>query len=118
MNANLLTNAAGREFVFKRNYARWLPDKKRRETWEESVGRYCDFIFSGETRGKTPERVKKSIKEYISSHRVMPSMRAFWSAGKAAKKNNASIYNCSALHIRTNTDFAEEMFLLMSSCGV
>jgi len=31
-------------FIALSRYARWLPDKKRRETWEETVGRYFDFM--------------------------------------------------------------------------
>ena len=30
-------------YIHKSRYARWLPDKGRRENWEETVTRYCDF---------------------------------------------------------------------------
>ena len=31
------------EFIHKSRYARYLPDKKRREDWVETVTRYMDF---------------------------------------------------------------------------
>ena len=34
-------------FIAVSRYARWLPDEQRRETWAETVDRYCDFIIKG-----------------------------------------------------------------------
>jgi ribonucleoside-diphosphate reductase alpha chain len=31
-------------FIALSRYARWLPEQKRRETWEETVARYFDFM--------------------------------------------------------------------------
>ena len=31
------------EFIHKSRYARWLPEKGRREAWNETVNRYVDF---------------------------------------------------------------------------
>jgi len=32
-------------YIHKSRYARWLEDKGRRETWEETVDRYCNFML-------------------------------------------------------------------------
>ena len=32
------------EFIHLSRYSRWLPDKERRETWDETVARYFDFF--------------------------------------------------------------------------
>ena len=32
------------EFIHLSRYSRWLPDKGRRETWDETVARYFDFF--------------------------------------------------------------------------
>jgi len=32
------------EFIHLSRYSRWLPDKERRETWNETVARYFDFF--------------------------------------------------------------------------
>ena len=31
-------------FIALSRYARWLPEKNRRESWEETVARYFDFL--------------------------------------------------------------------------
>ena len=32
------------EFIHLSRYSRWLPEKKRRETWDETIKRYFDFF--------------------------------------------------------------------------
>jgi len=32
------------EFIHLSRYSRWIPEKGRRETWEETVSRYFDFF--------------------------------------------------------------------------
>ena len=32
------------QYIHSSRYARWLPEKGRRETWEETVGRYVGFF--------------------------------------------------------------------------
>lgn len=33
------------EYIATSRYARWIEEKGRRETWEETVDRYCDFML-------------------------------------------------------------------------
>jgi ribonucleoside-diphosphate reductase alpha chain len=33
-------------YIAKSRYARWIEDENRRETWEETVDRYCDYILT------------------------------------------------------------------------
>ena len=33
-----------RSFIAKSRYSRWIPEYRRRETWEETVGRYVDYF--------------------------------------------------------------------------
>lgn len=49
---------------------------------------------------------------------VMPSMRALWSAGKAANKDNTAIYNCSYLTMNSIDSFKELLYILMCGTGV
>lgn len=105
------------EFVYTRTYSRWLYDKNRRETWEETVNRYVTFII--EERGSLiPPKVIKKIKEKILNFEVMPSMRALWAAGKAAKGSHVCMYNCSALVIDSVDSFSETLYLLCCGAGV
>lgn len=33
------------QYIATSRYARWIEEKGRRETWEETVDRYCDFML-------------------------------------------------------------------------
>lgn len=105
------------EFVYYRTYSRWIEDEGRRETWIETVDRYMGFM-----REKLADRLTDAeyadVRQAILAQQVMPSMRLMWSAGKAARNNNASAYNCSFVAPTKLDDFAEIMFLLMCGVGV
>ena len=107
------------QFIFYRTYSRWIPEENRRETLDEAVSRYCDYLFSNcRNCDKIPEKVKKKVKEKILNLEVMPSMRALWSAGKAADNNNAAMYNCSFIVIDSINSFHDAMLLLTNGAGV
>lgn len=48
-------------YIHKSRYARWLDDEKRRETWEETVNRYVNFIYSSVKEKKSIS--KKDLRE-------------------------------------------------------
>ena len=71
-------------------YAKYNPQLKRRETWEEIVDRYESMLST-----KYPS-LKKEIKKntvFIREKKVLPSMRALQFAGIAMEVNNARGYN-------------------------
>ena len=105
------------EFIYYRTYSRWIEEEGRRETWIETVNRYLDFMKEN-LGDKLKENEYREIKESILNFQAMPSMRLMWSAGKAARTNNISVYNCSYIAPNKLTDFAEIMYLLMSGAGV
>ena len=107
-------NALSR-FVFTRTYPRWREEDGRRETYEEAVERYVSFLRA---ERDVPESVLKSIQEGILRMDVMPSMRAFWSAGDAAKRDNTMFYNCSFIPIDSLKSFSELLYILMMGTGV
>ena len=104
------------EFIYYRTYSRWFDELGRRETWPETVDRTLTFLK--EERPQVPDKVFKKIKEYMLSLEVMPSMRLVWTAGKAARSENISLYNCSFLVIDRLLAFAEMVYLLMNGTGV
>lgn len=105
------------EFVYIRTYSRWIEELKRRENWEETVDRYINFIK--EERGdKIPPKVIRKIREKILNFEVMPSMRALWAAGKAAKADNTTMYNCSYISVNHPDVFAEALYILMCGTGL
>jgi len=42
------------QFIHKSRYARWMPEEKRRERWDETVNRYVNFwVDRGQLDDKT-----------------------------------------------------------------
>ena len=102
------------KFIHLSRYARWDEEKNRRETWEETVTRYCDF-FQAMHGDKFPyKRIYKAIHDL----EVMPSMRALMSAGKALTRDHMAGYNCSFVAVDNVRVFDEIMFILMCGTGV
>ena len=96
-------------------YAKYIPEKGRRETWDEIVDRYEAMMLK-----KYPflaDGIKSTI-PMIREKKILPSMRALQFAGPAAEVNNARIYNCCFLPIDSIHSFSETMFLLLGGTGV
>ena len=96
-------------------YAKYIPELKRRETWDEIVDRYEAMMT------KKYPNLEKEIKDsatFIRKKKVLPSMRALQFAGPAAEVNNSRIYNCCFLPIDSVHSFSETMFLLLGGTGV
>jgi len=103
------------EFVYTRTYARWMPEEGRRETWAESVDRYLAFL---EQERNLPEGLVGELREAMHHMEVLPSMRALWSAGDAARRDNTMFYNCSFVPLDNLKAFSELLYILMMGCGV
>ena len=103
------------EFIAQSRYARWLPEEGRRETWEETVGRYMDFWYA--RKALDPE-VGLEIHKAIQGLEVMPSMRCLMTAGPALERDNVAGFNCSYLPIDHPRAFDELMYILLCGTGV
>jgi len=96
-------------------YAKYIPELKRRETWDEIVDRYQEMMIK-----KYPSldvAIVESAK-FIREKKVLPSMRALQFAGPAMEVNNARGYNCAYLPVDSLYSFSETMFLLLGGSGV
>jgi ribonucleoside-triphosphate reductase len=102
------------KFIAISRYARWLPNENRRETWEETVNRYVDFM-SVKVKGHLPI---SQLKDAITKLEVMPSMRALMTAGLALERDNTAGYNCSYLPVDDPKSFDEAMYILLCGTGV
>jgi ribonucleoside-diphosphate reductase alpha chain len=101
-------------FIAASRYARFLPDKQRRETWKETVTRYCNFF-----KEKYPEYFPyDEVFEAIHNLEVMPSMRALMTAGKALDRDNVAGYNCSYIAVDDPRAFDEALYILMCGTGL
>jgi len=96
-------------------YAKYVPEKNRRETWDELVTRNKEMHIK--KFPKLTEEIEAAYK-YVYDKKVLPSMRSMQFAGKPIDINNARIFNCSYLPIDDYRAFSEIMFLLLSGCGV
>ena len=107
-----------REYIAASRYARYIDDKSRRETWEETVQRFIDYIFERTPAIAEDKETKKELFNAILNHELMPSMRALMTAGKSADRDNTCIYNCSYLPVDDPKSFDEAMFILLCGTGV
>lgn len=109
-----------RVFQYFDKYARFDHGKGRRETWPETVDRSLDYLAelaAGRLDAGMPD-VWDRLRKAIVHQDAMPSMRLLAMAGAAARRQNASIYNCTYLPLRDLRAFEEILLLSMAGCGV
>ena len=109
------------EFIHLSRYSRWLPEEERRETWNETVGRYFDFFtthLDDLHEYKIPDKLRKELEESVLSTSVMPSMRCLMTAGEALRRENIAGYNCSYVAVDRVQAFDEILYVLMNGTGV
>ena len=103
------------DIVIHNKYAKYIPQKQRRETWEELVTR--NKVMHQSKFPKLENEIEEAYK-LVYDKKVLPSMRSLQFAGKPIEINNSRIFNCSYLPIDDWRAFSEVMFLLLSGCGV
>jgi ribonucleoside-diphosphate reductase alpha chain len=107
-----------REYIAASRYARFVDENNRRETWDETVSRFVDYVFSRTPAIQDNTELKQKMFDAVRDHKVMPSMRAVMTAGKAADRDNTCVYNCSYLPVDDPKSFDEAMFILLCGTGV
>ena len=101
-------------YIALSRYARLIEEKGRRETWPETVKRYCDFW-----KGRFPDLFPyDEVYSAIVNLEVMPSMRALMTAGPALDRDETSGYNCAFTPIDHVRAFDETLYILMCGTGV
>jgi len=103
-------------------YARFLPDKQRRETWSEIVERNkamhvskFNLLYNNNTEFKS---MLDNTYKLIEQKKVLPSMRSMQFGGKAIEVSPNRIYNCAFMPVESINSFSEAMFLLLGGTGV
>ena len=108
-------------FIALSRYARWIEKENRRETWQETVDRYFNFMVNHlkENYNYTPEpKFVNELKTAVFNRNVMPSMRAVMTAGAALDRDHVAAYNCSFIPVDNVRSFDETMYILMCGTGV
>jgi ribonucleoside-diphosphate reductase alpha chain len=106
--------------IHKTRYARYLETEKRRESWEETIDRYMNFI-NKQTQKFGYELSDEDFDEIlfaINDQKVMPSMRLLMTAGEAVERDNIAAYNCAYLAVNSKRTFSEALYILMNGTGV
>ena len=96
-------------------YARYLPEKQRRENWTELVTRNKEMHLK-----KFPH-LKEDIQwayDYVYAKKVLPSMRSMQFGGKPIEVSPNRVFNCAYAPIDDMRVFGEIMFLLLGGTGV
>jgi ribonucleoside-diphosphate reductase alpha chain len=96
-------------------YAKFQPEKNRRETWEELVTR------NKEMHQRKYPHIKDDIEEVykmVYDKKVLPSMRSLQFGGKPIEISPNRVYNCAYMPIDHVDSFSETMFLLLGGTGV
>ena len=110
MNQRILS-----DLIIHMKYARYLPEKGRRELWSEICDRYSSMMVQ-----KYPHLEDEIVEQmrFVHQKKILPSMRAMQFAGPAIERNNSRIYNCAYMPVDDIRAFSEAMFLLLGGTGV
>ncbi len=109
------------KFIHQSRYARWKEEDSRRETWEETVSRYFDFMTDhlfDNFDYTLPSSIRERLENKVLNLDIMPSMRALMTAGVALERCNVAGYNCSYLPVDNTRSFDECLYILMCGTGV
>ena len=117
------------EFVYLRTYSRYLEEKKRRETWFETVLRTTKYNVELGIKYKKkmgqPINMEEEIKEAellfdnLFNLRTFTSGRTLYMGGtEVVDKYPLSNYNCAFTDIEDFSDFVDVFYLLMVGSGV
>jgi ribonucleoside-diphosphate reductase alpha chain len=96
-------------------YAKYLPEKNRRETWEELVDR--NKAMHIKTYPQLADQIN-DVYKLVYEKKVLPSMRSLQFGGKPIEISPNRVYNCAYLPIDHVDSFHEVMFLLLGGTGV
>ncbi len=106
------------EVIYLRTYSRFDEEKRRRESWHETVERVVDYSFSL-APSPEPEEERGVLTESMLSLKGFPAGRTLWIGGsKHSREFPLANYNCSFLDFKDETDIYETVILLMSGAGV
>ena len=103
------------EITVYMKYAKYKPELKRRETWQELVTRNMDMHIK--TYPQLEEEIRENYK-FVYDKKVLPSMRSMQFAGKPIELSPNRIYNCAFAPMDDWRVFSEIMFLLLGGTGV
>jgi len=109
------------EYTRVAKYAKYLPEHKRRETWQEQVQRVFDMhreYYKEHMENEEFQEMIEFAEKMLLRKRILGSQRALQFGGDPILKKNERLYNCSATYVDRPKVFQESMYLLLCGCGV
>ena len=110
-----LSNKILSDITVHMKYAKYLPKKQRRETWNELITRNMNMHLK--QYPNLTEEIKE-VYEMVYNKEILPSMRSLQFGGKPIEITPNRIYNCAYMPIDHIDSFSECMFLLLGGTGV
>ena len=105
-----LSNEILSDITVHMKYAKYIPELKRRESWDDLVTRNKNMHI------KKYPALKENIEEVyrlVYDKKILPSMRSLQFGGKPIEISPNRVYNCAYLPIDHIESFNEVMFLLL-----
>ena len=107
------------DYVFTSKYSRYVPEKHRRETYEEAVDRVIDMHRRHfQEKGLDIEDLLAEVREGMLQRLMLGSQRAMQFGGDPILKKNARMYNCTTSYCDRPRFFQESLWLLLCGSGV
>lgn len=103
------------DYTFNSKYARYSPELKRRETWNEAIDRVTKMHV--ERFPQITEEIRWAF-DQVKAKRVLGSQRALQYAGEPILRKHARMYNCTVSYCDRIRFFQEALWLLLCGCGV
>lgn len=106
------------DIVHHIKYARFLPEKQRKESFEETVQRNKDMHLKKFSHVDGMREQIDWAYDFVFDKKVLPSMRSLQYSGRPIELNETRGFNCAYVPIDTVEVFCEMMFLLLGGSGV
>jgi len=109
------------EYVRYSRYAKYNPEKSRRETWPETVDRVFDMHERKYEKqlSESEELVElfAEAKQALLKKQILGSQRVLQFGGAPIEKSNLKMFNCAFANVCRDEMFGETMYLLLNGCG-
>ena len=107
------------DYVFTSKYSRYIPEKLRRETFDEAVERVIEMHRQHfAAKNIDIEDLLKEAHDGMCNKLVLGSQRAMQFGGTPILKKNARLYNCTTSYCDRPRFFQEALWLLLCGAGV
>jgi ribonucleoside-diphosphate reductase alpha chain len=103
-------------YTFVSKYARWIPEKNRRETWKEAVERVKNMMHTMYADKNISEEINWAY-DTMYKKKVLGSQRGLQFGGDPILKRHAKIYNCTSSYCDRLRFFQECFWLLLCGSG-